>query len=224
MKKYLWPAASAWFLYAVTVFGLATAAGVETLPYYDSPEFTPHWLTPGSAAINELHRIPAFSFTNQYGDTVTETDVAGGIYVASFFFSTCPGICPRIRSKLSVVQERFIDDDSVTLLSHSIRPQTDSVAVLRDYAKAHGVVGGKWHLLTGDRETLYDLARNAYFANEDLGEPAREGDFLHTENVLLIDQNRHIRGIYNGLSETSVEHLISDIEHLQKELRATASR
>ncbi len=185
-----------------------------SLPYYGSAELTPHWLSIGDEALLDFHRIPAFSFVNQVGETVTEKTVSGEVYVASFFFSTCPGICPRIRSKLSDVQSRFINDDSVQILSHSIRPSTDTIDVLQEYGRANNVVPGKWHLLTGDQTATYELARDAYFANEDLGKVQSADDFLHTENLLLIDQNRHIRGVYNGLNTSSVAHLITDIESL----------
>lgn len=193
----------------------ATSAAESTLPYYDSPEFTPRWLDSSSSALNKFHRIPEFSFTNQEGMQISEKDVAGKIYVASFFFSTCPGICPMIRSKLSEVQKRFLDDNTVTILSHSIRPTTDTTEVLQAYAAKNGVQSGKWHLLTGDRNNIYSLARDAYFADEDLGDAKTVDDFLHTENLLLIDQNRHIRGIYNGLSSSSVKNLIDDINTLK---------
>ena len=192
----------------------AVCASENSLPYYDTREFTPRWLDADSLRLAGFHRIPDFSFINQDGRRITEEDVAGGVYVASFFFSTCPGICPMLQSKLAAVQERFIGDDRVTILSHSIRPGADTVEVLRSYAELHGVKSGKWHLLTGDRDTIYTLAREAYFADEDLGNPTGDSDFLHTENLLLIDGNRHIRGIYNGLSSSSVQHLIADIEAL----------
>ncbi|MFK8029228.1 MAG: SCO family protein [Gammaproteobacteria bacterium] len=190
-----------------------THAG-DTLPCYDSAEFKPLWLEVDSAELEKLHQIRDFSFTNQEGQVVPEKDVAGKLYVASFFFSTCPGICPALRSKLPIVQEVFLEHDSIAILSHSIRPTTDTVEVLQQYTKNNDVRKGKWHLLTGDKSALYDLARKPYFAREDLGDPSKNNDFLHTENLLLIDQHRHIRGIYNGLSKSSVKNLIADIKTL----------
>lgn len=187
----------------------------DTLPYYDSEEFTPHWLTSDSQALATFHRIPSFSFTNQDGEKVTQETMEDKIFVAGFFFSTCPGICPMIRSKLSKVQETFLDDPDVAIIQHSIRPTTDTVELLKEYATENGIVSGKWHLLTGDKDTIYSLAKNAYFASEDLGNIQKNDDFLHTESILLIDQNKHIRGIYNGLNSASVAFLISDIETLK---------
>lgn len=196
-----------------------TLAADASLPYYDSPEFTPRWITADSDVPQAFHRIPDFSFTNQDGRVIDNREIAGRVYVASFFFSTCPGICPAIRSKLAMVQARFIDEDGVRILSHSIRPSTDTVEVLRAYATDNDVVSGKWHLLTGDRDAIYALATDAYFANEDLGAVRSAKDFLHTENLLLIDTDRRIRGVYNGLSVSSVNHLIGDIETLLAEDR-----
>ena len=190
----------------------------DSLPFYDSPEFTPRWIAPNTLAPDGFHQIPEFSFVNQDGQTVTEKTFSTQIYVANFFFTTCPGICPTIRSKLSKVQDQFLDDNMVSIVSHSIRPTTDTISILQDYAQAHGVISGKWHLLTGDKDEIYSLARSAYFANEDLGSIQKTNDFLHTENVLLIDNNRHIRGIYNGLNSTSINHLIDDITALKAEI------
>lgn len=211
--KALWLTVSLFFLTAATVAN----ARVSSLPYYSSADFTPQWFETDSVELQNFHRVPAFRFINQSGEQVTDITVEGDIVIANFFFSTCPGICPRIRSKLAKVQEQFIHDDSVTILSHSIRPTTDTVAVLQQYAKDNGIVSDNWHLLTGDKNTIYALARNTYFANEDLGKVSKSSDFLHTENLMLVDKNKHIRGVYNGLSASSVQHLIEDIRTLQHE-------
>jgi protein SCO1/2 len=195
----------------------------ESLPYYNSAEFTPHWLESNSTKLNDFHRIPPFSFTDQDGGEVSEKTFENKIYVAGFFFSTCPGICPFIRTKLNKVQEKFHKDADVKILQHSIRPNTDTVATLKKYANDNGIISGKWHLATGDRETIYSLAKSAYFASEDLGNIQKTDDFLHTESLLLIDQNRHIRGIYNGLNSASVTYLISDIEALKAEIQTIES-
>lgn len=197
---------------AALLLAMASPATAKSaLPYYQSGDFTPHWIPEAGDAPQGVHQIPAFRFTNQNGDTITEAAVAGRVYVASFFFSTCPGICPAIRSKLARVQAAYQADPRVLILSHSIRPSTDTPAVLAAYAADNDVHTGKWHLLTGSQEAIYAVAKEAYFASEDLGSPEALSDFLHTENLLLIDQNRHIRGVYNGLSASSVAHLVDDI-------------
>lgn len=204
----------------IAIFVTASNAIADNivLPFYNSEEFTPNWIDPHSPELENFHRIPAFSFTNQNGETVDQETFKDKIFVASFFFSTCPGICPAIRSKLIKVQEKFLEDDVIKLLSHSIRPSTDTVQVLLDYAQDHGIVSDKWHLVTGDKEEIYSLAKSAYFASEDLGNIQDIADFLHTENVLLIDQNKHIRGVYNGLNASSMTNLIDDIIMLKAEI------
>lgn len=139
------------------------------------------------------------------------------IYVADFFFTSCPGICPKMTANMNIVQEAFKDDVDVLLLSHSVTPSDDSVAVLKDYALYKGVISNKWHLVTGSEKEIYKLDRKDYFVEDDLGLEKDEDEFLHTENFVLIDKNRHIRGIYNGLNKTSVKQLISDIQTLKKE-------
>ena len=190
---------------------------VASLPFYEDATFTPHWLDAGSDEVKEFHKIPDYSLTNQEGETVSSQTFKDKIYVADFFFTTCPGICPKMTANMSVLQEEFKDDDEILLLSHSVTPKIDSVATLKDYAIAKNVNSSKWHLVTGERKTIYDLGRQAYFVEEDLGEQKTEDDFLHTENFVLIDKNKHIRGIYNGLNKTSVQQLITDIKTLEKE-------
>jgi len=189
---------------------------VAELPFYKEATFTPYWLDAKSEAADIMHRIPKFNLVNQLGEEVTEETFKDKIYVADFFFTTCPGICPKMTANMMVLQEAFLEDDDVLLLSHSVTPETDSVSTLKRYAETKGVIDRKWHLVTGDRKQIYDLGRQAYFAEEDLGVDKTEDDFLHTENFVLIDKNRHIRGIYNGLN-TSVQQLIADVKTLQHE-------
>ena len=190
----------------------------DRLPFYNSEEFTPHWLEPYSEELWDFHSIPSFKFTDQNGDTITDRTFENKIYVASFFFTTCPGICPTIRSKLSRVQERFLGDEDVKILSHSIQPSVDTVDVLKAYADRNDINSDIWHLVTGDQQEIYELAKEAYFSSDDLGKVQNVTDFLHTENLLLIDVNRNIRGIYNGLNNTSVGYLMDDIETLKAEM------
>lgn len=202
---------------SLLIIASSTASAADSLPFYNSKEFTPHWIKPNSAELKGFHKIPPFSFINQDGENITERSFENQIYVAGFFFSTCPGICPTIRSKLSKVQDKFIDDPSVKILQHSIRPSSDTVETLKQYADYHKIKSGKWHLVTGKKEAIYSLAKGAYFASEDLGNIQNTNDFLHTESILLIDQNRHIRGIYNGLNSASMSYLLNDIEALKTE-------
>jgi len=190
---------------------------VEELPYYNEASFMPQWLTPNSIRVEGFHKIPSFSFTDQEGATITDETFDNKIYVADFFFTTCPGICLKMTANMSVLQDEFKEDGDVLLLSHSVTPKADSVAVLKKYAVENGVISKKWHLVTGERSEIYDLGRNSYFVEEDLGETKTDEDFLHTENFVLIDKNKHIRGIYNGLNKTAIQQLIADIQTLKQE-------
>lgn len=190
---------------------------VDTLPFYNEATFTPHWMASDDEKLKSFHRISPFKLTNQNGNTVTEKTFDGKIYVADFFFTTCPGICPKMTANMMDLQEEFLHDNDVLLLSHTVTPESDSVSVLKRFAKYKGIQSEKWHLVTGDRQEIYNLGRKDYFVEENLGLDKDEDEFLHTENFVLIDKNRHIRGIFNGLNKASVKQLIADIKTLKKE-------
>ena len=209
MKKYLW------IIIAIKLATLSAGVSSEELPYYQDEAFTPYWLSKGEVDLTSFHKIPAFSFTDQSGNTITQSVLDGKVYVAGFFFSTCPGICPTIRSKLIKVQDTFANDENVKIVQHSIRPTTDTTEILQAYANKNGINNQQWYLLTGDKAEIYSLAKTFYFASEDLGNVQKNKAFLHTESLLLIDENNHIRGIYNGLNAASVDYLIQDIKTLR---------
>lgn len=188
---------------------------VETLPYFNEATFTPQWLENDDYRIAELHQIPDFELLNQNNEIVTQATFENKIYVTDFFFTSCPGICPKMTKNMGVIQEAFKDDDDVLLLSHSVTPEQDTPEILQEYAYAKGVIVGKWQLVTGSRDEIYDLGRNQYFVEENLGLEKSNEEFLHTENFILVDQNKHIRGIYNGLNKTSIQQLIADIKTLK---------
>ena len=162
------------------------------------------------------HTIANFSLTNQDGEVISEKTVTGKIYVANFFFATCQSICPEMSGNLSAVQQEFMNDDSLLILSHSVNPLHDTVAVLKNYAATYGAKSGKWHLLTGNKKMIYDLAKTSYLVNalEDDGTP--EG-FLHSELLLLIDGKGRIRGMYDGTDKAAVQELIAAIHLLKTE-------
>lgn len=187
---------------------------VDTLPYYKDATFTPNWFETPELVPVDFHKISSFNLVNQMGESITNEKFSNKVYVADFFFTSCPGICPKMTSNMLLIQEAFKDNDMVELLSHSVMPEFDSVSVLKSYANTKGVKDNKWHLVTGEREEIYDLGRNYYFVEEDLGIDKTNNDFLHTENFVLIDQQGHIRGIFNGLNKSSVNQLIADIKTL----------
>lgn len=185
------------------------AVVVDALPYYDSPEFTPRW---HAGAPDGFHRVAPFSLTNQLGATIDSAVVAGHPVVASFFFTSCGGICPELTENMARIDAAA--PPAVVLLSHSVTPDKDTVAVLRGFARKHEVDSSRWHFLTGPRDEIYTLGRQSYFVEENLGEPKGPDDFLHTENIVLVDGEGHIRGVYNGLNKTAVDTLIQDLATL----------
>lgn len=197
---------------------------LSALPYYDEANFTPKWFDPNDSALESFHKVSSFELTNQDGKTITEADFENKIYVTDFFFTICPGICPKMTESMGILQAQFLDDPSVLLLSHSVTPEIDSVPRLRAYAETKGIDSRKWHIVTGDVEQIYKLGRQDYFVEESLGLEKEEDEFLHTENFVLIDKQRHIRGIYNGLRQTSIDQLISDIQILKKEGATTLEK
>lgn len=184
------------------------------LPYYDTSDFTPRWEMKDEKT---FHAIRKFNLVDQEGITFTEKDLDGKICVADFFFTGCPGICPKMAVSMTDLQKEFLSDADVLLISHSVTPAKDSVPVLKNYAASNGVDYKKWKLLTGKKEEIYDLGRKFYYVEEDLGEKSDTSVFLHTENFVLVDKNRHIRGIYNSLDPNSMAALKNDIKELRRE-------
>jgi protein SCO1/2 len=187
------------------------------LPFYTTADFTPHWFDDSLQIKDSIHTIPAFHFLDQNGKVVSEKTFDHKIYVADFFFTSCPGICKTLTNNLKLVQAAFENDSTVLILSHSVTPDIDNIERLKLYANNFGVKDDKWFLITGDKNEIYSIARQAYFADEDLGEKKDVNDFLHTENLLLIDKHKMIRGIYKGTSVLQVNDLIKDIKTLEAE-------
>mgnify|MGYP000424246182 FL=1 len=162
------------------------------------------------------HKIPDFKFLNQDSLWVSQKDMAGKIYVADFFFTTCPTICPTMKTQLLRIFDKFAEDDRVRILSHTIDPEYDGVRVLKEYAKKLNITSPRWNLLTGKKTDIYRLGEKSYMvtAQEDANE---EGGFVHSGAFILVDQNRHVRGIYDGTKEEDVNHLIEDMTLLLKE-------
>ena len=197
---------------------ISETSRVAHLPYYNDESFTPHWLTPDSEEEKRFHKIPDFKLINQLGDTISQKTFDDKIYITDFFFATCLGICLKMTGNMRRIQEEFKNDSDILLLSHSVTPSIDSVSVLKTYADKNAIIDSKWHLVTGDKTEIYDLGRNQYFVENDLGIPKDINDFLHTENFLLIDKDKHIRGIYNGLNRASIAQLVTDVKALKSEL------
>jgi protein SCO1/2 len=165
--------------------------------------------------VSKYHTIADFSFLNQNGKTITQKDYEGKVYIADFFFTTCQSICPKMTSNMAEIQKAFLNNPRVMLLSHSVLPDTDSVPVLKEYAKKNGVVDGKWNLVTGDKKEIYGIARKSYLAVK-TGSPGELYDMVHTENFILVDTKRRVRGFYDGTKSEDITRLIEDVKWLSE--------
>lgn len=164
----------------------------------------------------KFHRIADFSLTNQNGKTITQNDFREKIYVADFFFTTCPTICIAMTDNLLKVQKKIKNNPNVMLLSHSVTPKIDSVAQLKKYALEKGVIDQKWHLVTGDKKVIYELARKSYLAVKEDGDGG-SFDMIHTENFILVDPDRRVRGFYDGTDLKEIQRLLEELEILIQE-------
>jgi protein SCO1/2 len=188
----------------------------KPLPIIQPPMVNSELVDSSLVDVRKYHKIANFSLINQNGKVITQENYKDKIYVADFFFTTCQTICPIMTDHMCFIQKEFKDDDDIMLLSHSVTPEIDSVAQLKRYAIKKGVKDAKWNLVTGDKKQIYDLARKSYLAVKDYGN-GDQYDMIHTENFLLIDKKRQIRGYYDGTNPDEIKRLIADIRILKKE-------
>ncbi|KAF2515490.1 SCO family protein [Flavobacterium zhairuonense] len=188
----------------------------KTLPIYNPSDVNPELVDSTIQYKSKYHTIADFSFVNQNGDTITQKNYEGKIYVADFFFTTCGSICPKMTTNLEDVQKAVLNNPKVMLLSHTVFPEVDSIPVLKAYAIKHHVVDSKWNLVTGDKKEIYTMARKSYLAVK-LGRPDQLYDMVHTENFVLVDQKRRVRGFYDGTNKEEIKRLLEDIDFLSKE-------
>jgi len=186
---------------------------VKSLPIFNPADVNPELVDSTVQYKSKYHTIADFSFTNQNGKTITQKDYEGKIYVADFFFTTCGSICPKMTTNLVDVQKAFLNNPKVMLLSHSVLPDVDDVAKLKAYAIKNGVNDAKWNLVTGDKKEIYRMARKSYLAVKQ-GKPNELYDMVHTENFVLVDTKRRVRGFYDGTKKEEIQRLITDINWL----------
>ncbi len=204
-------------LLAIVVLSACTQQPKSTLPYYHTPDFSPIWANEEKVDIDTLHTIAPFSFTNQNGQEVSNKTLAGKVYAANFFFTSCASICPKMTNNLQAVADSFAGNEKVNIVSYSVTPQTDDAAKLKQYEQQNNINGKQWQLLTGDASKIYTLARKSYFAEEEPGYNKDSTEFLHTEHCVLVDKKGHIRGVYNATIKLEIKRLIEDIGILLKE-------
>lgn len=196
----------------------------KTLPIYNPSDVNPEMVDSTIQYVALDHTIADFSFTNQNGKTITQKDYEGKIYVADFFFTTCRSICPKMTNNMTWLQNQIKNNPKVMLLSHSVTPEIDSVSVLKKYALEKGVIDSKWNLVTGNKKDIYFIARKSYLAVK-TGKPSEMYDMVHTENFVLVDSKRRVRGFYDGTNLDgptepgikNVKQLLEDINFLCSE-------
>lgn len=184
------------------------------LPIYNPSDLNPAVVDDDLERVGRGHRIGDFDLVDQWGNKADSSLLQGKIYVADFFFTTCPTICIDMGANFQRIQETYKDEDRFHLVSHTVMPEIDTVEVMHAYGERMGAIKGKWHLLTGEKRELYRMARREYFAVMEQGTSFDEHDFIHTENVILVDEKKRIRGFYDGTSDLDIDRLIGDIQIL----------
>lgn len=184
------------------------------LPIYNPSDLNPAVVDDDLERVGRGHRIGDFDLIDQWGNKADSSLLQGKIYVADFFFTTCPTICIDMGANFQRIQETYKDEDRFQLVSHTVMPEIDTVEVMHAYGERMGAIKGKWHLLTGEKRELYRMARREYFAVMEQGTSFDEHDFIHTENVILVDEKKRIRGFYDGTSDLDIDRLIGDIQIL----------
>jgi protein SCO1/2 len=186
----------------------------KQLPIYNPSDFNPKYVDKSVRDITQNHTVKDFNLINQNGNVITSKDYENKIYVVDFFFTRCPSICPIMTDNMKLVQDEYIDDNNVMLLSLSVTPDIDNIEVLKNYAIEKGVNDLKWNITTGSKKHIYELARKSYFAVVDQGDGGLQ-DFIHTPNFVLVDTKKQIRGIYDGTEDKEISRLIKDINILK---------
>ena len=207
----------------IVVIGITIAYNMNNKPkvlkVYNPIDLNPELVDESLRNVDKFHRVGSFSLTDQDGYEVTENNFKDKIYITDFFFVTCPTICPKMTKQMDRVYHEFEINDDISFLSHTVMPEVDSVSVLKAYADEIGVSADKWKFVTGDRKQIYNLARKTYFAAVTEGDGGIN-DFVHTENFVLVDKEKKLRGFYDGTSKKDVDRLIVDIYALLEEYKS----
>jgi protein SCO1/2 len=185
----------------------------KELPIYNPSDLNPELVDSSMLSINKGHTVSDFNLINQNGAVITQNDYANKIFVTDFFFTRCPSICPVMTNNMEKLQDVFLKDDRVKLLSISVTPEMDSIPILRNYAEKNGAIASKWNITTGYKKHIYELARKSFFAVNDIGDGGLQ-DFIHTPNFVLVDTKKRIRGIYDGTQDDEIERLIVDMKSI----------
>jgi|TARA_B100000459_G_scaffold3843_1_gene2551 protein SCO1/2 len=206
------------FFIVFSVVAISSFNYVQTqekkLPIYSPSMVSDELVEEDLRYVKKYHRISDFSLLNQNGNNVTQEDYKNKIYVADFFFTTCPDICPIMTGNMLYLQEN-LKDTNVMLASFSVTPKIDTVEVLKEYSTLKGVDDSRWNLMTGDKKQIYDLARKSYLVAKAIPDGKNHG-MIHTENFVLVDRDKRIRGYYDGTNIEDMDKLLDDIQILIK--------
>lgn len=188
------------------------------LPYYNAPDFTPIFIKTKSEVKQKItHQIGDFSFLNQDSVFIDQKRIENKIHIANFIFTSCGSICPTMTKNMKIVSDRLRNEQNIVFLSFSVTPWIDKPHILKKYRERNDIVNKNWEFLTGSKTDIYRLARQSYFAEEDIGFSKDSSEFLHTEHFILVDKNKRIRGIYNGTLPLEMQNLLDDIKTLTNE-------
>ena len=194
---------------------LCSCSNSNSLPYYNSPDFTPLFIENSHLVEKQiLHKVGDFEATDQNKKRITLEDIKGKVHIANFMFTRCTSICPTMTNNLKTVANVYQDEPRFALLSFSVTPWMDSIPALQSFVESYRIKAKNWHLLTGEKVKIYRLARQSYFAEKELGFTKDSTEFLHTEHVVLVDPNLRLRGIYNATLKTDILQLNKDIAQL----------
>jgi protein SCO1/2 len=202
----------------ISLFLLACSeTPISKIPYYNTPDFTPYFISDTEADSKITHRIKPFIFYNQDSTLFDSKSLQGKVYVANFIFTRCSNICPDMTTQMKRIEKAFHSNSKVALVSFTVTPWFDDVKTLHKFADKYQISSSNWSILTGSKESIYTLARQSFFAEESIGYNKDSKEFLHTEHVVLVDQKGRIRGIYNGTIPLDTEQCIEDMKLLLME-------
>jgi protein SCO1/2 len=205
------------YIFAVALFLAACDSQPQKLPILGNREAVTKTVNGKEITDTLYHQIPDFEFVNQDSVKVTQKNFEGKIYIADFFFTTCPTICPKMKTQMLRIYEKYKDNSKVGILSHSIDPRHDTPAVLREFMNNLGIKSKMWQMVTGDKAKIYEIGQKSYMVSA-TDDPTQPGGIVHSGAFILVDKNRHIRGIYDGTEPTKVDKLMIDMEILLNEL------
>lgn len=203
-----------WLISLIFLFFACSDTSVSKIPFYNEPDFSPHFLSEADAAQQITHHIQPFAFYMQDSTLFESKSLQGKVYVANFIFTRCSNICPDMTAQMKCIAQSFQGNPRVALLSFSVTPWIDDVKTLQKFGVKYGIRSTQWALLTGNKSAIYTLARKSFFAEESIGYNKDSKEFLHTEHLILVDQKGRIRGIYNGTLPLEAQQCVEDMKVL----------